>query len=47
MSLEELQNYKVEFESWDSFETEYIIKSDIDIDNNRFRILNWNNKLKK
>ena len=47
LSLEELQSYKVEFESGDIFETEYIIKSDIDIESNRLRNLNPNNKLKK
>lgn len=40
LSLEELQNYQVEFESGESFNTEYLIQSDIDIDNDEDRLRN-------
>ena len=35
LSEEELQNYEVEFDSGESFSTEYLITSDIDIDEER------------
>ena len=48
LSLEELQNYKVEFDSGDSFETEYLITSDIDIkDEKRLRNLDEKVKISK
>ena len=46
LSLEELQNYEAEFISGESFKTEYLIISDVDIDNDdndRLRNLNGNN----
>ena len=43
LSLEELENYKVEFDPEGSFNTQYLIVSDIDIDNDeRLRNLNSN-----
>ena len=42
LNLEELQNYQVEIESGVSFITQYLILSDIDIDNERLRNLDEN-----
>ena len=44
LSLEELQTYSIEFESGESFTTEYLILSDIDIDNGRLRNLDSKKK---
>ncbi len=45
LSLEELQTYSIEFESGESFTTEYLILSDIDIDNGRLRNLDSKKKI--
>ena len=45
LSLEDFQNYKVEFESGESFTTEYLIISDIDIDNENLRNLDENKNI--
>ena len=47
LSLEDLENYKVEFESGDSFETGFLIASDIDIDSERLRNLDSKGKIHK
>lgn len=47
LSEEELQNYEVEFDSGESFSTEYLITSDIDIDEERLRNLNSGKKIHK
>ena len=47
LSLEDLENYKVEFESGDSFETGLLIASDVDIDEDRLRNLDSKGKIHK
>ena len=46
-SLEELSNFKVEFEGADSFTTDYVIYSDIDLDVEDNKLRNLNNKINK
>ena len=47
LSLEDLESYKVEFESGDSFETGFLIATDIDIDEERLRNLDSKGKIRK